>query len=78
VELLLLDENGKESSISEHFNRAIELRDVDQGEDDAVEGSQAEIFAAESLRFLEDANSSCAAASLQKVGTTRSGRTNHN
>ncbi len=68
VELLLVDEQGKEISVTDHFNRETSLRDVDPEEDDPEDGPEVfgidmeqesgeEIFAAESLRFLKDANS---------------------
>ena len=67
-ELLLLDDQGNEISVSDHFNRETILRDVDPEEDDPEDGPEVfeidvgeesgeEIFAAESLRFLKDANS---------------------
>ena len=60
-ELLLLDDEGKEISVADHFNRETTLRDVDPEEDDPEDGPEGEsgeeIFAADSLRFLKDVNS---------------------
>lgn len=68
-EVLLVDEDGNEISVSEYFNCETALSDVDPEEDDPEddepevfeiheeEESKEETFAAESLRFLRDENS---------------------
>ena len=63
---MLVDENGNEISISDYFDRETALPHVDPEDNVAEDGpevfeieedSEEEIFAAESLRFLWDAES---------------------
>jgi hypothetical protein len=67
VELLLRDMVGNEISVSDYFNREVELRYVDPEEDDPEDGPEVfvineeeesgdEIIATESWKFLKDAN----------------------
>ena len=69
VELLLRDMEGNEISVSDNFNRELELREVDPEEDDPEdeddpevfvidekEESRDEIVATESWKFLKAAN----------------------
>ena len=83
-ELLLLDHEGQEISVADHFNRETTLRDVDPEEDDPEDGPEVfeidvreesgeEIFAAESLRFLKDSISKWQPRKITQRG--ESGRT---
>ena len=80
-EVLLCDDEGNEISVSEYFNRELELRDVDPEEDDPEDGpevfvineeeeSGVEIIPTESWRFLKDANSTWQPRKIMQRGSS--------